>query len=93
MPDLTPDTVVRRAPNAVEAEVGGLKVMLDVDAGNYYGLDAVGTHVWELLAEPRPLGAIVDGLTARYEVGREEAEAATRAFVGDLVARGLAEAA
>lgn len=73
--------------------MGGLKVMLDVEAGNYYGLDEVGSYVWARLAEPRTLADLVADLHARYDVSEAEAEAATRAFLDDLAGRGLVEPA
>lgn len=87
---LTADTVVRRADGAIEAEVGGLTVMLDLEAGSYFGLNEVGSHLWAQLTEPRSVGALAADLPTHFEVEAEEAERATLAFVEDLLGRGLA---
>ena len=91
MPELAPDTVLRRAADAVHADVDGLVVMLDLDAGSYYGLNEVGTHIWGLLAEPRTLDAVAADLHRSYEVEEAEAREAARAFLAELVERGVVE--
>ena len=83
------DTVLRRADEAVHADVDGLTVMLDLDAGSYYGLNDVGTHIWGLLAEPRSLDAIAADLHRTFAVEEAEAREAARSFLEDLVARGI----
>lgn len=89
MPETAPDPVFRRADEAVHADVSGLTVMLDLDAGSYYGLNEVGTRIWGLLAEPRSLGAIAADLHRTYEVEEHEAREAARTFLEELVGRGV----
>jgi hypothetical protein len=60
-----PDTVGRSA-GVVAADVGGELVMLSLRTGEYYGLNAVGSRVWELIAEPRPVMQVRDQLLAEY---------------------------
>lgn len=88
---LPPDAVFHRADSAIDAEVGGLTVMLDVEAGSYFGLNETATHIWALLAEPQSVGAIAADLPAHFEVDADQALTATRAFLADLAARGLIE--
>src|SRR5690606_27177440 len=47
-------------------------VLLELSTGQYYGLDTVGSRLWELLTELRSTEAVVDIALAEYEVGREE---------------------
>lgn len=80
---------LRRSDSAMEADVAGLTVMMDLDAGSYYGLNEVGTFLWARLAEPRTVAALADELPRHFEVEPDEARTATLAFARDLVARGL----
>lgn len=77
----------------MHADVNGSAVMLDVEAGNYYGLNEVGTHIWDLLAEARTPAEIAADLPRHFEVEPGEAEEATTAFLADLHDRGLIEPA
>jgi hypothetical protein len=70
-------------------KVGEETVLLDFEAGVYYGLDPVGTRMWELLAEGQSLDDVADGMTAEYEIDRETLSRDMRTLLGDLASRGL----
>jgi hypothetical protein len=70
-------------------KVGEETVLLDFEAGVYYGLDPVGTRMWELLAEGQSLDDVATGLTAEYEIDRETLARDLRTLVGELASHGL----
>jgi len=76
-------------PGQVSSRVEGETVILHMPSGTYFGLDRVGTHVWDLLAQPRTLEELRDAVVARFEVEPERAEADLRALLADLEANGL----
>lgn len=53
--------------DAIATEVvDGELVLLQLDDGIYFGLDAVGTRIWQWLMEGRSLGQITTELAALY---------------------------
>jgi len=70
-------------------QVGEECVILDLANGTYYGLDAVGARIWELLSEGATPEAICDRVVEEYEVGREQARADIASLIGSLRERGL----
>lgn len=42
--------------------------MLNLETDRYYGLDAIGSRIWELLAHPTTAGEICVRLGSEYEV-------------------------
>ena len=58
----------------ISADLDGERVILLLSKGIYYGLDAVGVRVWELLQVPRKVGRIRDRLVEEYEVQPEQCE-------------------
>ena len=68
-------------------ELAGETVLLDLASESYFGLDAVGTRIWQLLGEGAQKEQVVDILFEEYEVEREVLER----DVADLLRR-LAEA-
>ena len=38
------------SPDVISQEVSGETVLLDLESENYFGLDAVGTRIWQLNA-------------------------------------------
>lgn len=73
----------------VSSKVEGETVILHMPSGTYFGLDRVGTHVWDLLSEPRTLDELRDAVVARFEVEPGRAEEDLRALLSDLEANGL----
>lgn len=49
---LDPTTAYIPTPDAIESRLGEETVILHISSGMYFGLDAVGTVVWEQLGKP-----------------------------------------
>ena len=70
-------------------EVGGETVLLDLESEQYFGLDAVGTRVWQLLGEGAGAETLVETLLAEYEVERETLAADVDRLLDELAEAGL----
>ena len=70
-------------------QLGDECVMLDMASGYYFGLDAVGARIWQLLSETSSLAEIVERLAQEYDVTPEQAESDLVRFVEELKANGL----
>ena len=73
-------------------KVGDETVILDLANGTYYGLDPVGTRIWQLMAEGQTLVQVCEVMLAEYEVTREDIERDVRALVQTLLERQLVSA-
>ena len=54
--------------------VGDEIVLLDLDSGTYFGLDSVGSRVWDLITGNVTIGEAIDAMLEEYEVEREVLE-------------------
>jgi len=68
---ITLDTHVSIPEDVYFQDLNGESVILEVKSGKYFGLDEVGTRMWNLLAEHRDLQTVYDVLIAEYEVDPE----------------------
>ena len=59
---------VTRNEAIVFTELDDTIVMMDVEEGRYYELDAVGARVWTLLESGPRVGEVCDALVGEYEV-------------------------
>ena len=89
MTPLTLDARVAAASGLMASDLAGEMVLLNLADGVYYGLDAVGAHIWRLLDEPRTVRAVVDDVVAQYHVDRVRCEDDVLTFLGDLSTHGL----
>lgn len=83
------DTVITRTADVVAADMDGDTVMLSIASGKYYGIDAVGGRIWELLATPRTMAELVEQLAKEYEVESEECCRDVTEFLNYLCGEGL----
>jgi len=55
-------------------EVGGETVILDLKSESYFGLDEVGTRIWQLLQEQEDIQTITATMLNEYDVKEEQLE-------------------
>jgi hypothetical protein len=67
-------------------------VVINLDNGCYYALDAVGGEVFDLLVAGLPTGAVVERLALRYDGEPATMRAAVDAFAGRLLEAGVLRA-
>ena len=73
----------------VDRMIGEETVILNLDTESYYGLDPVGTRLWELISEKGDLKAVFEIARAEYEVAPAELERDLLSLTEELVAQGL----
>ena len=84
-------TVVRASRDQVHAEVEDECVILHLKNGVYYGLDPVGTRIWQLIQQPTSVSEVVDTVLAEFEVEREQCGRDTLKLLNELAAENLIE--
>ena len=87
----SPETVFRKSAELLESDVDEEIVALDIDKGQCYGLNAVGSRVWRLLDTPMSLGDICATLQDEYEVEPELCRDEVARLLADLQSEGLVE--
>lgn len=53
--------------DVLSTDVNGDVVMMDVDSGSYFGLDAISSDIWHRLAQPVTVEALCDDLLRDYD--------------------------
>ena len=66
-------------------------VILDTKSGVYYGLNTVGTSIWNLVHQPKTIKEIQDALLAKYEVEPEQCNQELLVILQQLESEGLIE--
>ncbi len=88
-----PDTRLVRSRDILESEIDGDVIALDIERGECYGLNSVGSAVWRHLAEETSVNEITAALVAEFDVGEDECRAEVTRLVEELAAEGLVKAA
>jgi hypothetical protein len=74
---------------AITQEVAGETVILDMRGENYFGLDVVGTRVWQLIQEKGNLSDAVTVMLEEFDVEESELRADLCSLLNKLIDAGL----
>jgi len=80
------------APDIVFREVDGEAVILNLDSGLYFGLDQVGTRIWQLIQQHGSLQNVFETMCEEFDVGSDTLERDLLGLMDELCAKGLVRA-
>ncbi len=87
---ITLATVLRRNGDILHGFVGADEVlMMSNTTGRYYGLNAVGRRIWELLEKPMTVAEVCARLCEEFEVDVQDCEAAVLKFADEMATGGI----
>ena len=75
--------------DALSQEVNGETVILDLQSESYFGLDEVGTRVWQLLQEEGDVQKTIDQMLKEFDVKPERLTADVNELLRKLIDNGL----
>ncbi len=93
MTNMTPSTSVQLSADVIFRDLEGEAVLLDLASGRYFGLNAVGTRIWTLLASGATVEAIVAALAAELDADADQIARDVEELLAELATRGLVIAA
>jgi hypothetical protein len=77
------------SPRVKQTESEDGAVLLDIEQGICFSLNAVGLKIWEMLKRQSPIGQIADSLAQEFHIPREEIIADVCDFVAQLESKHL----
>ena len=83
------DHSVHIAGDVVSRELDGEAVILNLESGVYFGLDPIGTRIWQLCQEFASIRSVWEAMQKEFDESPETLHADLLAFVDELSTRGL----
>ena len=77
-------TRLQRDPEQQFTYIDNEVVMLSLKQGEYYGLDSVGSRIWELLEEERTFSELISLLMEEFEVEEQHCMNDTKEYLETL---------
>ncbi|SFM70076.1 Coenzyme PQQ synthesis protein D (PqqD) [Chitinophaga sp. YR627] len=83
---LCKETIVRRNErNFLVSRIGEEVVLMDIHNGQYIGLNAVGSAIWEKLEQPVAIHDVVNALMQEYAISMQLCEQETLLFLQKMM--------
>ena len=78
------ETVINKNLEIDDTDLDGEKVMMNLDKGEYFMMNEVGSRIWEIISEPINVKEIINTLRNEYEVDEETCKDTVIEFLGRL---------
>jgi len=85
------ESVVVASKEQLASSIGGETVILGLQSGRYYGVDAVSARVWQIIQEPSRVADIRNVLVAEYDVDAQVCESDLLELLGQMAEGHLIE--
>ena len=82
-------SIVTQSNEPVFTEIDGETVMMSIENGNYYGLNDLGSRIWQLLETPISITSLCEILLGEYEVDQATIERDVLMFLTGMEAKNL----
>ena len=79
------DTIICRSDALLSSNIGDDVVMMNIERGEYYGLEAVAARIWALTEHAVSVESLCERLAAEYDVVPEQCRREVLAFVDELL--------
>lgn len=89
MTSISLDSRVTIGPDVVFRELDGEAVILNLETGLYFGLNEMGTRIWQLLDAHAEVRRVLDTLRDEFDVADDRLSADLLALVEQLRDKGL----
>ena len=83
------ESYVKRNNEVFASEIDNEVVMMNIDTGKYYGMDAIGSRIWELIADEILVTELIGKLMEEYDVEEEQCRKDVLEFLNQLNANKL----
>lgn len=78
------DSTISRNPEIDATDLEGEVVMMNLDKGQYYMMNDVGSRIWGIIKEPILVNEIINTLLLEFEVEKNECKEAVVEFLKNL---------
>jgi hypothetical protein len=85
------DRSVRIPDDVVFRELQGEAVILNLESSTYFGLDPIGTRIWQLCEAHGSLRAVWEAMQEEFDAPGETLQSDLLTFIDELLAKGLVQ--
>lgn len=91
MTDINLNTIVSKKSGILSSVVDEETVLLCIENSKYYGIDPVGTSIWNLLDKPQSIEEVIISIRTEYNVPADQCEKDVIHFINHLLDKKLVQ--
>ena len=78
------DQILERNPDLIHANIDDETMLMSLTNGEYYGMNKVGSAIWELLENSISVAELIEKLSTMYEISVQQCEQDITPFLSNL---------
>lgn len=82
-------TVITARPDQISSTLDEETIVLQLKSGTYYGLNKIGTRIWNYIQSPKSVGEVRETLLSEYEIEIEKCDQELQNLLEQLYSEGL----
>lgn len=82
--EITLETTITKNLEIDDTDLDGEKVMMNLDKGQYFMMNKIGSRIWGIIEQPIKVSEIINTLMNEYDVDKKTCEDAVTDFLGRL---------
>lgn len=82
-------SIVHRRQDILSSNIDEETILLSIAKSKYFGIDPIGTTIWNLLDTPMSIGQIITDLERQYNVSRRQCQEDVLMFLEHLLTEDL----
>lgn len=87
---ISADTIISRNESKfLSNSLGDEIVMMNLDSGDYWGINSVGSDIWNLLEQPIAVSDLVKKIRTIYDVDEDQCLAEVNLFLTKMMERDM----
>lgn len=86
---ISQETLIIRQDGFLTADLDGEKVMMSINQGKYYGLNSMGSLIWEYLNEPLTVQQLIVKLMMGFQIDEDTCFGDVSCFLNKMQQKGL----
>jgi len=84
------NTKWRVSPEVLSSKIDKEVILMSIKADSYFGLDPIGSHIWDLLSrQAATVNEFVELIKEEYEVDGETCKKDVQSFIDDMSVKKL----
>lgn len=77
--------------DVVSCDLDGEAAILNIESGIYFGLDPIGSKIWNSIQNPCKISNLVNMIMSEFDVEEEKCENDVIELINELIENGLAK--
>lgn len=78
------NSVVARSESVMSADLDELVVLLNIETGDYYDMNPVGSDMWNMLEQPSTMGDICAQMTESFDIEPDKCRQDVANFLSEM---------